>query len=509
MTTREIRALFERGVEDVVEVDLVEAARQGAARARRRRMTVAATSVVGVAAAALLAVTVWGGWAGGGNTTAPEPAETGVEDGAEAPAPSGASFVFQRAGTVLPDELVTTPPPDSSPPDVDLAGAWDLTGWLVDGRLAPAGPVVGVEHPTRLLLSGEQSRGLQWRLEADCGYLFGGTPLVLSDHGAFPAFSADTIGHSAGGCPEGVGIAHSFWAETLPHGGRLVAIGENTLLVEVEPVEATSTPMTALQEPVPLGAGLTVTALPDGWQLLHRGQLDGDAMESCVVADGLPGDPTGRCEVVLTAGRATAHPWGPLAGLGENLECWADPREALRSPQANLAEIDPDSVQRARYQHSSGVEVAVERALARCADGGEFSPQVWWSEELGITVQDRGGRLDVYSLLDAVVEDPGAKLGTTDARVEAVTDNTIGLQSYRPGDGPVGTGEPGGRASYEISDATRCLLHDTMREPGHELRPVGCQELVGWLAEHVEERPHVTVITRGAELLQVRTLYLP
>ena len=45
MTRKEIKDLFERGVEDVVEIDFVEAAREGARRTRRRRMTLAGTSV--------------------------------------------------------------------------------------------------------------------------------------------------------------------------------------------------------------------------------------------------------------------------------------------------------------------------------------------------------------------------------------------------------------------------------------------------------------------------------
>lgn len=97
MTRKEIKDLFERGVEDVVEIDFVEAAREGARRTRRRRMTLAGTSVVGLAAAGVVAVSVLGGLPDGGTTVPPAETSVGLTDGDAVPVGDPVLLVFSEA----------------------------------------------------------------------------------------------------------------------------------------------------------------------------------------------------------------------------------------------------------------------------------------------------------------------------------------------------------------------------------------------------------------------------
>lgn len=265
-----------------------------------------------------------------------------------------------------------------------------------------------------------------------------------------------------------------------------------------------------------VGPGVAVD-LPEGWTVVHRGELEEGVHTSCAVPQGRGTDPTVQCDgIEFTVGLGEEP--GPAgteffrAGVDQPIPCYADPAWRDQDPAANPAEVEPAGG--GGVQGGGQPDADTARWSGRCADGQRFYPESWWWADGGVLATSLTGDPAVEEL--ALTLDFYADTGdlvTQDAVVGSMDGAEVALDVFEPGDGPVGSGAtPTGSAAYRLTEQTQCHLHDLQGPSGLDLSIVDCAELLDWLAGEVsaDREPLVTVIADEEDrLVQIRTLYTP
>ncbi|MDQ3358440.1 MAG: hypothetical protein M3520_06205 [Actinomycetota bacterium] len=518
----EIRQALAHGHAGTREVDLAATAWQGGRRRRTRRRVGTGTGVTAlVAAAAATAFALGGGLTPEAFDPGPaeEPAPTEVPT--ERPDPSTGSdlvpegyvtLVFHRSGTEG-TGLLNEPPVVPTPEDLAGTG-WELAASTPSG--AEWGVTTSIDEPQTSLSFGEAPARTFRLLIEGCGEAVGNWSV---DPGG--ALDVNSLGSGDRGCPALAQQAEDFWMEGLAGGGVLQVAGDSLLFSVPLPEDAAWAPWDEEPDVAPeavdaVGPGVAVD-LPEGWTVVHRGELEEGVHTSCAVPQGRGTDPTVQCDgIEFTVGLGEEpRPAGTeffRAGVDQPIPCYADPAWRDQDPAANPAEVEPAG--------GGGVQVEgrpdadTESWSGRCADGQRFYPESWWWADGGVlatsltgdpAVEELASTLDFYA-------DTG-DLVTQDAVVGSMDGGEVALDVFEPGDGPVGSGAtPTGSAAYRLTEQTQCHLHDLQGPSGLDLSIVDCAELLDWLAGEVsaDREPLVTVIADDQDrLVQIRTLYTP
>lgn len=508
--------------------DLATASWEAAER-RRHRAVWGVAAGLAAAAAAVAMVLVLGPWADGPPLT-PVPAGPTGEDTFGRQLTYDHAMVFHRAGADDAEYTGRVGDPELA----DLADTeWTLVGHLDEGTVLPPAAAVGASAETVLRFSGADGTRLSISVE-NCGGVSGQSPLTSEWAGRFEIgdLATEDIG-----CPKDVQVAEDFWMESLAAGSVLMKLQEDGDVLVLMPLVIAPDPPrftvstedgdgSAAEAPgtTPLGGGLAIDA-PEGWQVVYRGSLQEGQFTSCLVPEGGLTDPTVPCGgVEVTTGLTGAtlpaatefFDWdsGPQRCFGD--PAWRD-REPGENPVTSFEEAAGSSAEWGTFTAES------RRWSGRCAGGQSFEPEAWQVNSgdgpVALLTSAQGvpsseGSDGMGALVTRIqADDSGPELVTQDASVDATEQDParLGLSAFDPAAGPVGDQSSSELETvmYTVSDRTQCLLHDTSREPGMGLSMTTCAEFIGWVADNLEEEPLVTVVTRGDQLLHVRTLYLP
>ncbi|WP_256838986.1 hypothetical protein [Ornithinimicrobium faecis] len=447
------------------------------------------------------------------------------------------TFVLLREGSEADTDELAGIAALPSLDDVNVASQDQLVGtaWTLhtDPELStasdaePGEPVIGdggtieADVPTRVSFA-DDAAGTVLSVELSCGPVRLQDDLGLDAGGWFPGQSTWALYED---CPEVENRAASFWMTFLKTGGWLHQPSEDVLLLTVvipenmgsdserDPApEQTEDPGT---NPPPagtvsIGGGYAIT-LPDGWTdiaLTRHSDSDPLVDSTCLLPEGESElfNPFRWCTVGAEI-RVGVDPeaasvdggwWDP--GVSNSTEECYVVRQGYGHPD-NEVTFAPDP--ETGSTTVSGHPVEWSRWSASCADGQEFTAEVWRVTDLGIELRSLDGSQDLEPLVQTLLLSGDVTAGTQVVMevTEPIGANLAGeLVTMGARSTWNGTGE---FVTYEVTADTRCLVTKPGGERGADLQ-------LGEFADLEAELPGypylIVIINPDGEAVSVRPI---